>query len=682
MRLRKAEAGEAAHLLEDPLGELPLDPPLDRAGDEALAVGVQRRLRAAAAHRPPQPLGLARGEPGHRHRHLDHLVLEDDRPERVGEDRLQARMLVGHLVAGVLAQQPAALEVGMHGAALDRPRAHQRHLDDHVVERLRQAARQHLHLGAALDLKHAGGLRRPDRLERRLVVERDPRQVDALSARRGDRLDAALDRREHPEPEQVDLEKARVRARVLVPLDDLAPFHRGRLHRADVDQRPGREHHPPRVLGEVTRQPPGLAGQPRQAAPARRRGPRRTDRLGDVALHLVAARVHVGDLGDALDLARRQAERLGEVANRAARAIAGEGGDQRRPLAAVAIVDARDQLLADVTREVEVDVGHLGDVVVEEAPQEQPGLDRVDMREAGQIADDRAHARAPASPGRQQVARRVGAADLGRDLPRQLEQVEVQEEEPREPEPADHPQLLLEPPLGLGPLGGARVAELEPSAADLGQGAVGLEVLGARVAVAELGGEVEAQPLRQPLGLGDRLRMLGEARRHRRRRGEHGAGVAAALGLALLEHRVGADGDQGILELGPGAVVGVDVAGRHAGDPEPLGDPGEPAVAGPVAPPQRPLQLDPQALAAEGGDQTPRPGTRRGAARRVPRRRRWRRRERSPRGRRGPRFAPAASSGRGRGGGDRDRAAAWSANAPRSAAGRGCASRRPTRPAR
>ena len=202
----------------------------------------------------------------------------------------------------------------------------------------------------------------------------------------------------------------------------------------------------------------------------------------------VAAGVHVGDPGDALDLARRQPERLAEVADRAARAIAGEGRDQRRALAPVAVVDARDQLLADVAREVEVDVGHLGDLVVEEAPEEEPRPHRVDVREPGQVADDRADARAAAAPRGQQVARRVGPANLGRDLARELEQVEVQEEEAREPEPADHPQLLLEPPLGLGALAGAGVAQLEPAAADLGQRPVGVGVLGAGVAVAELAG--------------------------------------------------------------------------------------------------------------------------------------------------------------------------------------------------
>ncbi len=45
------------------------------------------------------------------------------------------------------------------------------------------------------------------------------------------------------------------------------------------------------------------------------------------------------------------------------------------------------------------------------------------------------------------------------------------------------------------------------------------------------------------------------------------------------------------------------VAGRDAGDAERLREPGEAAVAGAVVAPERPLQLDPEALAAEGGEQ-------------------------------------------------------------------------------
>ena len=45
-----------------------------------------------------------------------------------------------------------------------------------------------------------------------------------------------------------------------------------------------------------------------------------------------------------------------------------------------------------------------------------------------------------------------------RHLARQLEQVAVQEEEAGEAEVADHPELLIEPALGLAPVGRAAVA--------------------------------------------------------------------------------------------------------------------------------------------------------------------------------------------------------------------------------
>ena len=109
---------------------------------------------------------------------------------------------------------------------------------------------------------------------------------------------------------------------------------------------------------------------------------------------------------DALDLPRRQPERLAELADRAARAVGREGGDERRVLAPVALVDARDQLLAHVAREVEVDVRQRGDLLVEEAPEEELVGDRVDVREAGQVADDRGDRRAAPAAGRQQRARR------------------------------------------------------------------------------------------------------------------------------------------------------------------------------------------------------------------------------------------------------------------------------------
>jgi hypothetical protein len=103
MGLRKAESREAADLLEHPLRHLCRRATFPRPGDELLAVGEDRPLGALAAHRSSQSLGLPGGKACELHRHLDHLLLEDDRPQRVAQDGLQRRVLVGDPKRGVLA---------------------------------------------------------------------------------------------------------------------------------------------------------------------------------------------------------------------------------------------------------------------------------------------------------------------------------------------------------------------------------------------------------------------------------------------------------------------------------------------------------------------------------------------------------------------------------------------------
>ena len=59
VRLREAEAREADELVVDDVRGLLVDAVRARALEEALAVGLERRLAALAAHRAPQPLRLA-----------------------------------------------------------------------------------------------------------------------------------------------------------------------------------------------------------------------------------------------------------------------------------------------------------------------------------------------------------------------------------------------------------------------------------------------------------------------------------------------------------------------------------------------------------------------------------------------------------------------------------------------
>ena len=198
----------------------------------------------------------------------------------------------------------------------------------------------------------------------------------------------------------------------------------------------------------------------------------------------------------------------------------------------------------------------------------------------------------------------------------------MEQEEPRQPQGADHLELLLQPPPRPPPLAPARVPVIEPGPTDLGQRPVGVGVLRARVPVAEVAGQVEAEPLGDPGALRDGVGMLREAGGHRRRRGQMGRGVPTPLGLGLLERPPQAHGDQRVLKRRSRGVVHVDVAARHAPNPEPPGETLQPAIARPVVAPERPLQLDPEALGAEGarpaGAPAPRPPAPRAADGRPP----------------------------------------------------------------
>ena len=281
------------------------------------------------------------------------------------------------------------------------------------------------------------------------VVEWDARQVDRLAVDLGDLLDAVLDGREHPQAEEVDLEEAGVGAGVLVPLADLSAGHCCRLNCHELDERPAGDDHPAGVLRDVARQAGDLARQLGEGAPARReQPPLGIGEQGELLGHLPRVPA-VGDAREPLQLREREPERLADVANRAARSVGREARDERRVLTAVALGDADDQLLADVAREVEVDVRHRHELAVEEAAEREVLRDRVDVREPGQVADDRADRRAPPPPRRQEAPRRAGAADPVGELPRQFEHLPVEEEETGEAELVDQLELGLEPRAGL-----------------------------------------------------------------------------------------------------------------------------------------------------------------------------------------------------------------------------------------
>ena len=268
-------------------------------------------------------------------------------------------------------------------------------------------------------------------------------------------------------------------------------------------------------------------------------------------------------------------------------------------LLAVALDDAHDELLPDVAREVEVDVGNRRELAVEEAPEREVVRDRVDVREAGEVTDERADRRAAPAARRQDVAHRARPAHLVRDLARELEHLPVEQEEAGEPELADEVELLLEPRAdALLVAVEVRVALGERDLADAAQlhdrrfravGEVG-------VAVAELLGEVELEALGELAGAEHRVAVVGEAVEHRVGREEHRLVVAAPFLLAALERGAAADGDEDVLQRGAAAVVRVDVSRRDGLDADRLGKLTQARVAARVAALVRALQFYEEAV--------------------------------------------------------------------------------------
>ena len=96
----------------------------------------------------------------------------------------------------------------------------------------------------------------------------------------------------------------------------------------------------------------------------------------------------------------------------------------------------------------------------------------------------------------------------------------------------------------------------------------------------------------------------GEALRHLRRSAQDALAVAAPLLLAAVERGAAADRDERVLEQRAPRRMGMDVAGGDGVDAEVCGEILEGGVAPHVAALERPLQLDEEAVAAEGAGET------------------------------------------------------------------------------
>ncbi len=192
-------------------------------------------------------------------------------------------------------------------------------------------------------------------------------------------------------------------------------------------------------------------------------------------------------------------------------------------------------------------------------------------------------------------------------LPGDLQDVAVQQEEPRQAVVADEPQLLVQAVQGLAARGVVGVAAPCLVRAYPRQRGVGVLPGVARgevgEAVAQVAGQVELGHLGQPHGAGHGLGVVAQPVGHLGRGAQHRLAVAAAYLLRCIQREAVAYRHQGILQERPARGVGVHVAGGHHGHAHVGGQVLQRACQCQVAPKPGALDLHPGATGAEDAHQ-------------------------------------------------------------------------------
>ena len=169
-------------------------------------------------------------------------------------------------------------------------------------------------------------------------------------------IEPAPEAAQHAERQHIDLHEAERVDVVLVPFDEGALVHGGIADRHRLVEPLAGEDEAADMLGEMAREADELVGE-RDGLPDRRIGGIEPGLADVIVGQAVAIAPH--RLGERGGHVGRQAQRLADLADRAARAIVDDGGADRGAVAAVALVDVLDDLLAPLVLEIDVDVGRL-----------------------------------------------------------------------------------------------------------------------------------------------------------------------------------------------------------------------------------------------------------------------------------------------------------------------------------
>ena len=269
-------------------------------------------------------------------------------------------------------------------------------------------------------------------------------------------------------------------------------------------------------------------------------------------------------LAQLVDLPVRHLQHAADVAQHAARLQRAEGDDLRHLVAAVALLHVADHFVAAVLAEVDVEVRHRHALGIEEALEQQTEADRIEIGDGQRVGHQRAGARAAAG------------ADRNAFRFRPLDEVGDDQEVAGIFHAGDDAELEVEPLavflLRCGPGATPALASrrARPASARLRSSLASSTTLPpsptekrGRIGACVCGRK--AQRSRDLDGRGQRLRQIGEQRRHL------GAALEAMLGIELAavafrQHAAFGDADQRVMRLVVGAVGEIRLVGRDQRD--------------------------------------------------------------------------------------------------------------------
>ncbi len=397
-----------------------------------------------------------------------------------------------------------------------RARPVQRVQGDQVLEAVGLRALQQLAHAARFELEDRRGGRLLEhvvglRVVQRQCLQRQPeRRIERADVGQGQVEDG-----QRGEPEEVELHQADRLDVVLVELADRRVRSLRAVQGTEVGQLARRNQHAARVHADVAGQ---ALERPRERdqfleflVAVDRLGERRLLRQRTVERPGIG-RIVRNQLRQRVALRVRQVEHAPGVAHHRLCAQRAEGRDLRDRIVTVLVLDIVDHAISIVLAEVDVEVRHRHALRIEEALEQQLVAQRIEVRDAERIRDQRARAGAAARSHRDAV--RLGPVDEVRD----------DQEVAGEAHLRDRLQFKVQPNGVLGSLAvsllGVLVQGGEPSlhafarqrAAVVVQRHAGRRRIVRQAGLAEL--EFEVAALRDGQGVGERDRHVGEQGRH------------------------------------------------------------------------------------------------------------------------------------------------------------------------